>query len=88
MSGGERQRVAIARALANRPSLLLADEPTGALDSTTGANVLALLARVRAQYQMTILMVTNDDEVSRTADRVVSMRDGCLVASTPAGAPR
>jgi ABC-type lipoprotein export system ATPase subunit len=88
MSGGERQRVAIARALANRPSLLLADEPTGALDSTTGANVLALLARVRAQYQMTILMVTNDDEVSRTADRVVSMRDGCLVPSTPAGAPR
>jgi ABC-type lipoprotein export system ATPase subunit len=88
MSGGERQRVAIARALANNPPLLLADEPTGALDSTTGADVLALLARVRDQYGMSILMVTNDPEVAHTADRVVRMRDGKLAPATPAEAPR
>ena len=62
--------------------------PEPARPGVSGPVVHALLARVRAQYQMTILMVTNDDEVSRTADRVVSMRDGCLVPSTPAGAPR
>jgi len=88
MSGGERQRVAIARALANHPPLLLADEPTGALDSATGAEVLGLLARVREQFGMSILMVTNDDEVSLAADRVVRMLDGKIVSATPAEAPR
>jgi len=88
MSGGERQRVAIARALANHPPLLLADEPTGALDTATGAAVLALLARVRQQYGMSILMVTNDEEVSLTADRVVRMLDGKIVSATPAEVPR
>jgi putative ABC transport system ATP-binding protein len=88
MSGGERQRVAIARALANNPPLLLADEPTGALDSATGAAVLTLLARVREQYGMSILMVTNDDEVAHAANRVVRMRDGKLVPATPAEAPQ
>ena len=88
MSGGERQRVAVARALANNPPLLLADEPTGALDSATGAAVLTLLARVREQYGMSILMVTNDDEVAHAADRVVRMRDGKLVPATPAEAPQ
>jgi putative ABC transport system ATP-binding protein len=87
LSGGERQRVAVARALANRPPLLLADEPTGALDSTTGAEVLSLLERVRAEYGMTVLMVTNDDEVARTADRVIRMSDGQVSAFTPAAAP-
>ena len=88
MSGGERQRVAIARALANHPPLLLADEPTGALDSATGAQVLALLARVREQFGMSILMVTNDDEVALAADRIVRMLDGRIVSATPAAAPR
>ncbi len=88
MSGGERQRVAIARALANHPPLLLADEPTGALDTATGAEVLALLGRVREQYGMSILMVTNDDEVSHTADRVVRMLDGRILPATPAEVPR
>jgi ABC-type lipoprotein export system ATPase subunit len=88
LSGGERQRVAIARALANRPPLLLADEPTGALDSVTGAEVLSLLRQVREEYRMTILMVTNDDEVARTADRIVRMRDGMLSPVTPGGALR
>jgi putative ABC transport system ATP-binding protein len=84
LSGGERQRVALARALANAPRLLLADEPTGALDSETGAQVLALLERLRADHRMTVLLVTNDD-VARAADRVLRLRDGRV---TPVGAPQ
>jgi putative ABC transport system ATP-binding protein len=78
LSGGERQRVAIARALANEPRLLLADEPTGALDSETGAQILELLRRVRDERGTTILMVTNDDAVAAQADRVLHIRDGVL----------
>jgi putative ABC transport system ATP-binding protein len=76
LSGGERQRVAIARALANRPRLLLADEPTGALDSAAGERIMALLKRLRDKYQMTTLLVTNDAAVGATADRAYRMRDG------------
>jgi putative ABC transport system ATP-binding protein len=76
LSGGERQRVAIARALANEPRVLLADEPTGALDSDTGAQILELLRRVRGERGTTILMVTNDDGVAAQADRVLHIRDG------------
>ena len=75
LSGGQRQRLAIARALANRPTLLLADEPTGALDSDGGAEVLELLHRLHLAGQ-TILLVTHDHRVAEAADRVVSMRDG------------
>jgi putative ABC transport system ATP-binding protein len=78
LSGGERQRVAIARALANKPRLLLADEPTGALDSETGAQILELLRRVRDERGTTILMVTNDDAVAAQADRVLHIRGGVL----------
>jgi putative ABC transport system ATP-binding protein len=78
LSGGERQRVAIARALANEPRLLLADEPTGALDSETGAQILALLRGVREEHGTTILLVTNDDAVAAQADRVLRIRDGVL----------
>jgi putative ABC transport system ATP-binding protein len=78
LSGGERQRVAIARALANGPRLLLADEPTGSLDSDTGAQVLALLQRVRDERGMTVLLVTNDDEVAATADRTLRLLDGSV----------
>ena len=76
LSGGERQRVAIARALANGPRVLLADEPTGALDSATGEQILALLERLRAERQMTILLVTNDDAVAARADRTLHLHDG------------
>jgi putative ABC transport system ATP-binding protein len=79
LSGGERQRVAIARALANEPRLLLADEPTGALDSATGAQILELLRRVRDEHGTTILLVTNDDDVADQADRVLRIRDGVII---------
>jgi len=89
LSGGERQRVAIARALANEPRLLLADEPTGALDSATGAQVLELLQHLRAQHGMTILLVTNDDTVAAPADRTLRLRDGAVhVAATRGEEPR
>ena len=76
LSGGERQRVAIARALANEPRLLLADEPTGALDSENGEVIVGLLQSVRAQRGTTVLLVTNDPDVAATADRILQIRDG------------
>jgi putative ABC transport system ATP-binding protein len=88
LSGGERQRVALARALANGPRLLLADEPTGALDTATGGQIVELLLRVRAERGTTILLVTNDPEVARAADRTLRIRDGRIAEITPAAAPR
>jgi putative ABC transport system ATP-binding protein len=83
LSGGERQRVAIARALANDPRLLLADEPTGALDSVTGGQVLELLERLRRQRGMTIVLVTNDEDVAAHAARTLRLRDGVIHAEAP-----
>ena len=77
LSGGEQQRVALARALANEPSLLLADEPTGNLDSSSTRDVLRLLRRTHGQGQ-TILMVTHDARVASMADRVVNLFDGMV----------
>jgi putative ABC transport system ATP-binding protein len=82
LSGGQRQRLAIARALANEPTLLLADEPTGALDSEGGQEVLGLFRRLHDDGQ-TILMVTHSHEVATGADRIVSMRDGRVESDTP-----
>jgi putative ABC transport system ATP-binding protein len=78
LSGGEQQRVAIARALANRPRLLLADEPTGELDAHTGAEMIALLGQVNRDGT-TIIVVTHDEDLARAAKRVVHMRDGVVV---------
>jgi putative ABC transport system ATP-binding protein len=83
LSGGQRQRLAIARALANEPTLLLADEPTGALDSEGGHEVLELFRRLHASGQ-TILLVTHDDDVAEAGDRIVRMRDGRVVSDDDA----
>ncbi len=85
LSGGQRQRLAIARALANKPTLLLADEPTGALDTAGGLEVLELFRRLHGDGQ-SIMLVTHDDEVAGAADRVVRMRDGRLEGAPEAGA--
>ena len=78
LSGGERQRVAIARALANDPRVLLADEPTGSLDSAAVDQVMALLGRLRSERHITIVLVTHDPAVAAAADRVIHLRDGRL----------
>jgi putative ABC transport system ATP-binding protein len=77
LSGGQQQRVAIARALINRPPVLLADEPTGALDSRTGAEILGLFDQLRAEGH-TVVLITHDPEVAAHADRIFAMHDGAL----------
>lgn len=84
LSGGQQQRVAIARALVTKPALVVADEPTGNLDSSTGAQVLDLFARVREDLGVTLIVATHDPEVAARADRVLHMMDGLLVSDAPA----
>jgi putative ABC transport system ATP-binding protein len=79
LSGGERQRVAIARALANEPAVLLADEPTGNLDSASQHEVLELLKRLRHERSLTLVIVTHSPEVATAADRIIRLRDGKIV---------
>ena len=78
LSGGEQQRVALARALMNEPELLLADEPTGNLDSVTGANILKCLFDLTREQGHTLILVTHDNEIASRCDRVIRMKDGCI----------
>jgi ABC-type lipoprotein export system ATPase subunit len=83
LSGGQQQRVAIARALANRPAILLADEPTGNLDSRTSKEIIQLFKVLNETEGITVILVTHDQEVARNAKRVIALRDGLVVADTP-----
>ncbi|HLQ65954.1 MAG TPA: ABC transporter ATP-binding protein [Candidatus Limnocylindrales bacterium] len=82
LSGGQRQRVAIARALVNRPSIVLADEPTGNLDSKTGVEIMALLANIHARGN-TVILVTHEEDIAAHARRVVRLRDGLIESDRP-----
>jgi putative ABC transport system ATP-binding protein len=86
LSGGEQQRVAIARALANDPALVLLDEPTGDLDSTTGDEILSLLGELNRQEKATLVVATHDPKVARASSRVVRLRDGKVESDGPSGA--
>jgi putative ABC transport system ATP-binding protein len=79
MSGGEQQRIAIARALINTPALLLADEPTGNLDSATAAGILDLITQLRAEHHMTIILASHDPQTAARADRLIRLRDGAVI---------
>jgi putative ABC transport system ATP-binding protein len=80
LSGGQQQRVAIARALATKPAIILADEPTGNLDSKTSQEVLGLLKMTSKQFHQTIVMITHNNEIAQLADRIVRIEDGTIVA--------
>lgn len=83
LSGGEKQRCAICRALINAPRIIFADEPTGNLDSANGSTVLELLLELQREHRTTLILVTHSPEISRMADRVVTLRDGRIVADAP-----
>ena len=79
LSGGQQQRVAIARALITKPAFVLADEPTGNLDSKTSAEVLGLIKRTSAEFQQTVVMITHNNDIARLADRIIRIEDGKIV---------
>jgi lipoprotein-releasing system ATP-binding protein len=82
LSGGEKQRVAVCRALINRPSLILADEPSGSLDSANKKELHSLLRQLCNEYGLTVLVVTHDNELAEVSDRIIEMRDGTIISST------
>lgn len=88
LSGGQQQRVAIARALAMKPSLILADEPTGNLDQKNGKDILKLLSKLNREEQITVVMVTHDQQAAQTADRIIIVRDGLIAEERRKGGYR
>lgn len=85
LSGGQQQRVAIARAVAAKPSIILADEPTGNLDTASGHDVMGLLKVAAKQFQQTVILITHDNDIAQMADRIVHIEDGKLVRSADGG---
>ena len=85
LSGGQQQRVAIARALAMKPSLILADEPTGNLDQKNGKDILKLLSKLNKEEKITVVMVTHDQQAAQTADRIIIVRDGLIAEERSKG---
>jgi len=87
LSGGQQQRVAIARALINAPEILLADEPTGQLDSRTSTEIMGIFEKLNRMQGLTIIVVTHSDEIAHCADRMITFRDGRVVSDTSTGVP-
>lgn len=83
LSGGQKQRVAIARSLVNDPSIILADEPTGALDSKTGSMVMEIFKRIHTEKKKTVLVITHSMEVAQMAQRIITIRDGRIISDVP-----
>jgi putative ABC transport system ATP-binding protein len=94
LSGGQQQRVAIARALVNEPAIILADEPTGALDSKTGVEIMELFQSLHKEHEQTVILVTHDSYVARHTNRIIKLSDGCIISDEvnanpiKAGTPR
>jgi putative ABC transport system ATP-binding protein len=87
LSGGQQQRVAIARALVNNPRIIMADEPTGALDSRTGEEIMGIFQRLNREQGITVILVTHEAEIARHARRVISLRDGEIESDAPVAEP-
>ena len=83
LSGGEKQRVAIARSLANEPSIILADEPTGSLDTETGNIVMSLFLKIHKEEKKTVVLITHNEELAKQTERIITIRDGRIVDDTP-----
>jgi putative ABC transport system ATP-binding protein len=88
LSGGQQQRVAIARALINKPQIVLADEPTGALDSRTSAEIMSIFEGLNRAQGITVILVTHSDEVAAHADRIIGFRDGLIVSDKAVSHPK